>query len=136
MSNLFQARASLPVLAGLLSLGFLLTCMGDQQASGHRFKKARANIEGYVQEANIPSISVAVAQNGEILWEESFGWANVEKQIKATPHTMYHLGSLGKVYTATGIMILKERGLIDLDKPANQYLGEAKIEAYGEMPMM
>ncbi len=27
-------------------------------------------------------------------------------------------------------MILKERGLIDLDKPANQYLGEAKIEAY------
>jgi CubicO group peptidase (beta-lactamase class C family) len=54
----------------------------------------------------------------------------VEKRIKATPHTLYHLGSLGKVYTATAIMILKERGLIDLDKQANEYLGKAKIEAY------
>lgn len=43
---------------------------------------------------------------------------------------MYHLGSLGKVYTATAIVILKERGLLDLDAPINDYLGESKIEAH------
>jgi len=130
MSTLFQARTTLLVLAGSISFGLVLTCTGDQQASDHRFNEARTSIEGYVQEAYIPSISVAVAQNGNILWEESFGWADVEKRIKATPRTMYHLGSLGKVYTATAIMILKEQGLIDLDKPANEYLGKGKIEAY------
>jgi len=80
----------------------------------HLFQKTRSNIEQYVQEANISSISVAVAQNGKIIWEESFGWSNVEEKIKATPHTMYHLSSLGKVYTATAIKVLKQLGLIDL----------------------
>jgi len=95
------------------------------------FSKTRSKIENHIKEAkNIPSISVAVAKDGKIIWEESFGLADVEKQIKASPHTMYHLGSLGKVYTATAIMILKERGLIDLDKPANDYLGQAKLQAF------
>lgn len=103
---------------------------GSRQEADHPFKTARSNIEQYLQEAHIPSISVAVAKDGKILWEESFGWADVEKHVRATPNTMYHLGSLGKVYTATAIMILKERGLVDIDKPANEYLGNVTIEAF------
>jgi len=104
---------------------------GNQATDDLPFPTTRSKIEQHIKEAkNIPSISVAVAKDGEIIWEESFGFADVEKQIKATPHTMYHLGSLGKVYTATGIMILKERGLVDLDKPANESLGDAKIHAF------
>src|SRR5262249_2890742 len=45
----------------------------------------------------------------------------------ATPHTMYSLASISKTFTATGLMILKERGRIELDRPINEYLGEAKI---------
>jgi CubicO group peptidase (beta-lactamase class C family) len=78
----------------------------------------------------VPSISVAVAKDGAILWEESFGWANIEKKIKATPHTMYSLASISKPFTATGLMALVERGLVDLDQPANEYLGKAKIRAF------
>jgi len=94
------------------------------------FSKTQKKIEDHIEETKSPSISVAVARDGKIIWEESFGWADVEKKIEATPNTMYHLGSLGKVYTATGIMILKERGFIDLDKPANQYLGDTKLRAF------
>ncbi len=94
------------------------------------FSTVRSKIEDHIKEKHIPSVSVAIAKDGEIIWEESFGFADVEKQIKATPHSMYHLGSLGKVYTATAIMILNERRLIDLDKPVNDYLGESKIQAY------
>lgn len=94
------------------------------------FENVRVKILDHMQEKNVPSISVAVAKDGAIIWEESFGYADVEKQIKATPQTMYHLGSLGKVYTATAIMMLRERGLIDLDKPVNEYLGEIKLQAY------
>ncbi len=112
----------------LIGLAIIYKCACGK--SDYLLQKTQRRIEQYVQEANVPSISVAVAQNGKILWEESFGWSNMEKKIKATPQTMYHLGSLGKVYTATAIMLLKERGLIDLDKPANEYLGKVKIEAY------
>ena len=91
-----------------------------QQSEKLPFPKTREKIEKHLKETKSSSISVAVAKDGKIIWEESFGFADVEKNIKATPHTMYHLGSLGKVYTATAIMILTERGLIDLDKSIDE----------------
>jgi len=71
-----------------------------------RFAKARAMILDLIQNANVPSISVAVAQHGKILWEESFGWADRERLIKATPDTMYSIASTSKPLTATGLMVL------------------------------
>ena len=95
-----------------------------------RFNKVRARIIREVSEGNVPSLSIAVAKNGKVIWEEAFGWANKEKKIKATPHTMYSLASITKPFTATGLMILVKRGLIDLDDPVNDYLGDLKLTAY------
>jgi CubicO group peptidase (beta-lactamase class C family) len=94
------------------------------------FAEARSVILKTLKKQKVPSVSVALAKDGEILWEESFGWANLEKKIEATPHTMYSLASISKPITATGLMVLVERGLVDLDRPANAYLGEAKIKAF------
>ena len=80
-------------------------------------------------EETLPSLAVAVAQNGIVLWEEGFGWADRENRIPATPHSLYSLASISKPITATGLMILVERDLVDLDRPANDYLGEAKLRA-------
>ena len=74
-------------------------------------------------------MAVAVAHNGEIVWEQGFGFADREKGIKATPHTVYSLASVTKLLTATGLMALVQRGKIDLDRPVDESLGEAKIVA-------
>ena len=91
------------------------------------FGGVREFIKQQLSERRLPSIAVAVARDGQIIWEEAFGWADSEKRIPATPLTMYSLASISKPITATGLMILKERGRIDLDRPINEYLGEAKI---------
>src|SRR2546430_1503356 len=83
-----------------------------------RWDSVRALIRQTIAESNLPSISVAVAKDGKIIWEEGFGWADREKLIAATPNTMYSLASISKPITATGLMTLVERGKIDLDKPA------------------
>ncbi len=83
----------------------------------------RAEIEG----GRVPSLAVAVARRGEIVWEEAFGWADPVLQIPATPHTMYSLASVSKPATATGLMVLVERGEVDLDRPINDYLGESGL---------
>lgn len=80
-----------------------------------------------VENGEYPSMAVAVAVDGKVVFEDAFGWANIDKQIKADEHTMYSLASISKPITATGLMILVERGLIDLDKPVNDYLGDAKL---------
>ncbi len=111
----------------------LIVVSRAQTANGNhavddRFNGVRAFIRKQMFERNIPSVAVAVARDGKIIWEEAFGWADRENRIAATPHTVYSLASISKPITATGLMILKERGKIDLDRPVNDYLGEAKIK--------
>ena len=95
-----------------------------------QFEKVKTTIRQAVRKADIPSASIAVAKDGEVIWEESFGWANREKMIRATPHTMYSLASISKPITATGLMILYERGLVDIDKSVNEYISPAALTAY------
>ncbi len=78
---------------------------------------------------SVPSITVAVAQNGRIVWEEGFGWADRERRIRANEHTVYSLASISKSFTATGLMTLVQAGKIDLDAPLNEYLGTSKVRA-------
>ena len=101
----------------------------SSEYKSHRFGAIREYIEQVVASGEVPSMAVAVARDGRILWEEGFGFADREKNIPATEHTRYPLASISKPLTATGLMILVERGLIDLDQPINDYLGEAGIQA-------
>jgi CubicO group peptidase (beta-lactamase class C family) len=86
------------------------------------FTPVRLRIQEAMAKAAVPSVAVAVARHGEIVWEDAFGWANRERRIPATPHTMYSLASTSKPFTTTGIMKLVEQGKLDLDNPLNQYL--------------
>jgi CubicO group peptidase (beta-lactamase class C family) len=92
-----------------------------------RFNPIRELIRARLVEQVIPSLAVAVARDGEIVWEEGFGWADRENRVPATEHTMYSLASISKPITATGVMVLKEQGKLELDRPINEYLGDAKL---------
>lgn len=98
-------------------------------AAADRFDDARDYIEREMREQSIPAVSVAVAHRGAVIWEQGFGWANREARVPATEHTMYLLASISKTFAATGLMALVERGRIDLDRPVNDYLGDAKLTA-------
>jgi CubicO group peptidase (beta-lactamase class C family) len=116
----------------LLAGGLSLTTTGRAQDSSteDQFRNPRRCIKYQMERRNVPSISVAVAKGGEIIWEESFGMADLERGIEATPQTMYRLASISKVITATGLMVLVERGLVDLGQPADLYLGDVQLRAY------
>jgi CubicO group peptidase (beta-lactamase class C family) len=98
-------------------------------AHADRFEGIRDHIRERLVADSIPSLSVAVVEDGRILWEEGFGWADRERRIAATEHTAYSLASVTKPITATGLMTLVESGAIDLDAPVNAYLGGAKLHA-------
>jgi CubicO group peptidase (beta-lactamase class C family) len=119
-----QSNYFMGVLAGLFGIALLLTA---RTATADEFDTVRVRIRTVMAYHQIPSVVVAVAQRGKIIWEEGFGFADIEKRIPATPHTPYLLASVSKPVTATAVMILAERGAIDLTKPMNDYLGEAKL---------
>ncbi len=86
------------------------------------FSSIEARIESERRWEGIPSITAAVGIGGEIVWEYSSGYADVRRRKKATPDTMYSLASISKPLTASGLMVLRERGVIDLDASLNDYL--------------
>lgn len=107
----------------------LVAFHGAQRPTNDQFDAIRVLIRTELEQRKVVSIAVAVAKDGEILWQEGFGWADKERRVPATEHTMYSLASISKPITATGVMVLKERGMIDIDKPMNDYLGEVKLQA-------
>ena len=79
---------------------------------------ARALVAG----DNLPGLSVAVAVDGEIVWAEGFGWADVESRTPVTPLTRFRLGALSKPLTAVAAALLHDRGRLDLDAPVQRYV--------------
>lgn len=115
-----------------LSVLFIAALVAAQSSpkSDPTFESARTVIRQVMEEKHVPSVSVAVAKDGKIIWEEAFGWADRERMYRATPETMYSLASISKPFTATALMRLVEQGKIDLDKPANDYLGASKLTGH------
>jgi CubicO group peptidase (beta-lactamase class C family) len=73
----------------------------------------------------IPGLSIAVMKNGQIVKSMGYGYSNLEHTVPAKPETVYQSGSVGKQFTATGIMMLVEEGKIALDDPITKYFPDA-----------
>jgi CubicO group peptidase (beta-lactamase class C family) len=106
----------------------MLAVLGTTHAVD-RVERLRRFAESQVIERQVPSVAIAVAKDGKILWEEGFGWADRERRIPATANTMYSLASISKPVTATALMTLVRTGAVDLDHPINEYLQKAQIRA-------
>jgi len=76
-------------------------------------------------DANEFSGSVLVARDGQVLLDRGYGLANREWLIPNDGETKFRLGSITKQFTAVAIMILNERGLVDLDAPVKTWLPDA-----------
>lgn len=69
-----------------------------------------------------PGAVVAAIQGGIFLHCKAYGLANLEWTIPLPTDAVFHIASLTKQFTAVAIMMLKERGLVSLDAPMNDYL--------------
>jgi CubicO group peptidase (beta-lactamase class C family) len=72
-------------------------------------------IQSKMEKLHLPSVSIAVIQEGNVVKKQSYGLANIEHSIKASPDTVYQLGSLTKQFTAIAIMMLVSDGKLSLE---------------------
>jgi CubicO group peptidase (beta-lactamase class C family) len=63
-----------------------------------------------------------VAREGRVLTSSSYGMANLEDEIPNARQTKFHLASITKTFTAMAIMILHERGRLNVQDPICKYL--------------
>ncbi|MFC4493338.1 serine hydrolase domain-containing protein [Streptomyces ovatisporus] len=70
-----------------------------------------------LEEHGCPSVSVAVAEHGEVTLARAYGWADAEARVPATPGTPYALASVTKPFTATAVCLAADEKLLQLDAP-------------------
>ncbi|GAB6057250.1 hypothetical protein JCM31598_03670 [Desulfonatronum parangueonense] len=66
--------------------------------------------------------AVALVEGGEVVWEEGYGWADMEAWLPALPDTVFQAASISKAVSAAVVLRLAEQGLLDLDEPVSRYL--------------
>ena len=76
----------------------------------------------FVDSGEIAGCSARIMRNDEILFEESFGYADIESKLKMSADTIFPIASMSKVITVAGIMQLYEQGLFKLWDPVSKYL--------------
>ncbi|MEJ7596373.1 MAG: serine hydrolase domain-containing protein [Kofleriaceae bacterium] len=76
-----------------------------------------------------PGASIAIVKHGSIVFERSYGLANLQTKERAGSHTNYRLASVTKPFTATAISILADRGSLSIEDPVARYLPELAQQA-------
>ncbi|MBL8271939.1 serine hydrolase domain-containing protein [Steroidobacter sp.] len=109
-------------LAIALSLFAVSTTMVSAMAQAASPPTLREQVQSVVEQERIPGLAIAVAKEGEMLWSEGFGYANLELKVPVTPRTRFRIASISKSLTATCVMRLAEAGKLDLDAPLRRYL--------------
>ncbi len=96
-------------------------------ASGIDASAIDAAVRRQMAEQRIPAVSVAVVLRGQPVFTRGYGIANLEHQVAATDETMFESGSLGKQFTAAGVMLLVEDGKVQLDAPIRTWFPDAPV---------
>lgn len=86
-----------------------------QTANQATIESNRLFLRGTLKEQNIPALSVAVAQDDQIIWTEAFGYADTDNKSPATPQTKFRIGTASIALTSAALALLLDEGKLKLD---------------------
>jgi D-alanyl-D-alanine carboxypeptidase len=70
----------------------------------------------------VPSASIAVVKDGQVVYVKAYGDARLEPRTAATPDMRYSIGSISKQFTAAAILLLQEQGKLSLDDKVSKFI--------------
>ena len=82
-----------------------------------------------MRKEGVPGVSIAVIDQGQIVWAQGFGWRDAAKRLPVDTDTQFQVGSISKPVTALGVLLLKQSGQIDLDKDVNGYFKDWHLDS-------
>ena len=71
---------------------------------------------------DFPGFAVAIVNSDRILYENGFGFADLEKKIQYTPYTLQPIASISKLFIGMAVMKAIEQGLMSMDMEINSIL--------------
>src|SRR5215467_1473349 len=108
MSNSFLRRWRHRVLAIVVVFVIVRTAAFAQSLPESQRSRIDSAVTSILTASGAPSASIAIVQNGRIVYENAYGSARIG--VPATPAMRYSIGSVTKQFTATAVLLLAEEG--------------------------
>jgi CubicO group peptidase (beta-lactamase class C family) len=102
---------------------FFVFCSHSLLAGGQSeiTKKISDFIRPYVESKNFGG-SILVVKEQEILFEDHFGMADYELEVPVDSETKFNIASVSKSFTAASILLLQEKGRLEVRDPVSRFL--------------
>jgi CubicO group peptidase (beta-lactamase class C family) len=85
-------------------------------------EQGREIVRAGITEQNLPGLSVAVGADGDILWAEGFGYANLEDRVPVATETRFRVGTASNTLTSAAVGLLVESHALNLDEEIQAYV--------------
>ena len=113
-------------------LAFLLAALQADPVFGQAPDDWRADVDRFarrlVDAGLVPGMGVAVTSGDSVVHVAGYGVADQETGRSVDPATPFYIASSTKALTATAVLLLAERGDIDLDAPVTRYLPALRLQ--------
>lgn len=122
-------------LCSLLFFSLALSC--DQGKTSHikdyggnpiEVNKVDRFLDLQMDSLKILGISIAIINDGEVIYHRVRGVANIGTQEKVSQNSIFEAASLSKPVFAWFVMKMAEKDIIDLDRPLHFYLPDESME--------
>jgi len=105
----------------IAALGIGLVTLAARAQTGDIDSQVDKYVQDSIRQQKIPGLALAVTRDGRIIKAQGYGLSNIELNVPVSPQTVFQSGSVGKQFTATGIMMLVEEGKVGLDDKVSKY---------------
>lgn len=98
-------------------------------SSQESLKQIDSYIKRWIKEFNAPGLTIAITGRDQLIWQSTYGMADVASMAPVTSNTLFEIGSLGKPFTNIVLLKLRDEGKFDPHSPVSEYLPWFQVQS-------
>ena len=114
----------------IVAIALLVGCANAQKTKETDLSSRIDALAQTLLSRNIAGISIAVGQNGKVIFARGYGSANIQHSIAVTPETVFHIDSISKNILSAVLLRLVDEGKLDLDYDVTKDVPEAPTQGH------
>ncbi|AWB66236.1 hypothetical protein C2869_07210 [Saccharobesus litoralis] len=120
LQTVLKSRALKQLIIAIATVIVFSTGVNAEQKPPENIDALKVAVNNLVEQSQAPAVSLGVIEQGELVWVQTYGYANKAQNIAATNDTLFRIGSVSKMFVALSVMKLVEQGQLNLqDKLAD-----------------
>jgi CubicO group peptidase (beta-lactamase class C family) len=104
-----------------LTIAALVSVCSPAAAQELVLSRFASYVESLRVQANIPGLAASIIGPNDVIWEQGFGWQDIERSIATRPDTPFPLDGITQLISATQVLRCVEEGRLSLDDRVGKY---------------